>query len=316
LARGLAGDVMKRAIFALGPSNTGKGVLTTATMSSCGDYIGAFNAENLSYRQSSNDEAQIMRWALLLRYKRIIISNEIKSDVELNGNMIKKIASGGDPLIGRNHGGKETEFTSHFLPIVFANDLPNIKPYDDAVDNRLRVVGYNKCYVDNPTNEFELKKDDNIKNEVKELRFQRVFVGMLIKAYIEFKDDGERPEPEGVLVAKKDWVGQEKNVIETFLENYKITNNPEHSVYSNVIDSWIQSEKLGITMKKFGLEMKRYCKIKKYDNVKSDNKKKDGKNTKAWFGVREIAEPIPKPIPEQIPEPIPEPKYVNTFVPY
>ena len=61
--------------------------------------------------------------------------------------MIKKFSSGGDPLVGRVHGGLECEFTSHFLAIVSANDLPPIKPYDDAVDNRLRVICNPKEFV-------------------------------------------------------------------------------------------------------------------------------------------------------------------------
>ena len=85
LSRGLAGDMMKRILFGLGGTNTGKSVLTTAMTLSCGDYIGSFNAENLAYRSSCGDEASIMRWALLLRFKRVIFSNEIKSNVELSG---------------------------------------------------------------------------------------------------------------------------------------------------------------------------------------------------------------------------------------
>ena len=41
-------------------------------------------------RNTSQDEAQIMKWALLLRHKRIIFPNEMKSTVEFNGNMILK----------------------------------------------------------------------------------------------------------------------------------------------------------------------------------------------------------------------------------
>jgi hypothetical protein len=286
LARGLAGDMMKRILFGLGPSNTGKGVLTTALMLACGDYIGSFNAENLAYRQSSNDEAQIMRWAMLLRYKRIVISNEIKSTVELNGNMIKKIASGGDPLIGRNHGGKETEFIAQFLPFVLANDLPNFKPYDDAVDNRVRVIGYNKSYVDEPSNLFELKKDDNIKNELKELRFQRVFVGLLIRAYLEYKTNGEPDDPAEVLQAKENWVAQDNSVIDTFMKDYEITNNPTDFIYSSQIEDWIESNKMGISMKKFGMELKKYCAIRDFKEVVSKDKKDSGRSLKAWVGVR------------------------------
>ena len=290
LARGLAGDMMKRILFGLGATNTGKGVLTTALMLSCGEYIGSFNAENLAYRQTSNDEAQIMRWAMLLRFKRIIISNEIKNTVELNGNMIKKIASGGDPLIGRNHGGKETEFITHFLPVVLANDLPNIKPYDDAVDSRVRVIGYNKNYVDEPSNSFELKRDDNIKHELKELRFQRIFVWLLITAYVEFLENGEPVEPVAVLKAKEKWVAQDKSVIETFKKTYEITNNPNDCELSNNIEAWIKSENLGISMKKFGAELSRYCDIHGFDEVFSKDKKVYGQTKKAWFGVRTIPE--------------------------
>ena len=42
------------------------------------------------------------------------------------------------------------------LSICFANDLPRIKPYDNAVDNRVRVISYAKKFVDEPTNDNEL----------------------------------------------------------------------------------------------------------------------------------------------------------------
>ena len=74
-----------------------------------------------------------MRWALLLQHKRIIFSNEMKSTVELNGNMIKKISSGSDRIIGRKHCQEETEFICDFLAVCMSNDLNNIKPYDEAI---------------------------------------------------------------------------------------------------------------------------------------------------------------------------------------
>ena len=188
--------------------------------------------------------------------------------------------------MGRNHGGKETEFITQFLPLVLANDLPNFKPYDDAVDNRVRVIGYNKSYVDEPSNLFELKKDDNIKNELKELRFQRVFVGLLISAYLEYKTNGEPDEPAEVLQAKENWVAQDKSVIDTFMKDYEITDNPTDFIYSSQITDWIESKKLGISMKKFGMELKKYCAIRDFKEVVSKDKKDSGRSLKAWVGVR------------------------------
>lgn len=298
LARGLAGDMMKRILFGLGPSNSGKGVLTTACMLSLGDYVGSFNAENLAYRQTSQDEAQIMRWAMLLRYKRIIFSNEIKSTCELNGNQIKKIASGGDTLIGRNHGQHETEFITHFLPVVLANDLPRIRPYDDAVDTRVRVLNYNKTYVDEPTNQFELKKDDNIKDELKTVKFQQAFVHILIHKYMQYVDSGKVDvEPVDVIQAKKDWVGQEKSCIDQFVDTFEITNNEEHYVKSSDIDEWIAQNKLAITMKKFSMEMKRYCEIKGFGLVETKKKKIEGRAMNCWVGIRKVDEYVPPTTP-------------------
>ena len=105
------------------------------------------------YCESKTDEAAVLRWALLLQYKRIIFSNEIKSTSELDSNMIKKLSSGCDEVTGRLHG--------------MANDLPKIKPYCNATNERVRVIHYEKIFVDNPSNEFELKKDENLKDEMK-----------------------------------------------------------------------------------------------------------------------------------------------------
>ena len=74
IARALMGDMMKRVLFGLGTTDCGKTILTKAMEYSLGGYIGSFNAENLLFRKTSNDEGQLMRWALLLRFKRIIIS--------------------------------------------------------------------------------------------------------------------------------------------------------------------------------------------------------------------------------------------------
>ena len=95
----LVGMRLKRIEVGLGGTNWSKLTITTACLPSFGDYAGSFNAENLAYRNTSQDEAKIIRWALLLRHKRVIFMNEIKSTVEWYGNMILKIRSGGDQII-------------------------------------------------------------------------------------------------------------------------------------------------------------------------------------------------------------------------
>ena len=81
-----------------------------------------------------------MRWALLLRFKRIIFSNEMKSSSELSGNMMKKVSSGGDELVGRTHNQEETPFVPHLLYFCMANDIPKITPFDNAINDILLVI--------------------------------------------------------------------------------------------------------------------------------------------------------------------------------
>jgi phage/plasmid-associated DNA primase len=291
LARGLAGDKMKRIIFGLGGTNCGKSVLTTACRLSCGEYVGSFNAENLAYRQSSNDEAAIMRWAMLARFKRLLFSNELKNTTDLNGNMIKKISSGGDSIVARCHGGNETEFILHFLAIIMANDIPKIKPYDDAVNDRCKIFGYNKQFVEEPNNEFELLMDKNIEKEMLTEQFQRCFIGLLIKEYLQFTDkDYIENEPIETIMSKQEWIQEEKSYINNFKNDFDFTNDEKDYTTSEEIQKWIDDKNLGITFTKFGMEINKYCKINKLENIYSKNKKILGKTKKVWSGIKIINE--------------------------
>lgn len=286
LARGLGGDRLKNVLFGLGNTNCGKTILTTAIMLSCGDYVGSFNAENLVYNNSSNDEAQKMRWCMLLCKKRIIFSNEMKNTTEINGNMLKKISSGGDTLIGRTHGGTETEFTTHFLPVCFANDIPKIKPLDDAVNERLRIISFEKQFVDEPENEFELRKDTNICEEIKTIEFQKAFVGLLISNYLLYHE--LQPEmPLQVINSKKEWTDKtETDPMTMFLDEFEITNDIKDFIESKYMKNWLADKKVGISPEKFAKDLKKYCVRNGMDKVINKVKKINGKNRQCWFGMK------------------------------
>ena len=296
LARGLAGECMKRILFAIGDTNCGKGVITTATSLSIGDYYGSFNAESLAHRESSQDEAQIMRWVMLLRYKRIIISNEMKSGMTLNGNFIKKICSGGDSLIGRTHCKEETEFNTHFLPIILDNDMNKITPYDDATDARVRCLIFPKSFVNRePENEFELRMDINIKEELKTLRFQRCFVAILLQAHLYYCENGRiETEPENVRNSKKELVEEttDTNGINGFLIDYTFTGSDVDYVSNASIESWINEKKIGFSLTKFTRELKKYIKVNNIQNIFHGVRKVKGKSVKCWTGIKIIMEEL------------------------
>ena len=238
--------------------------------------IGTFNAENLSLRDNnSQDEAQQMRWSLLLRFKRIIFSNELKNNININGNALKKHSSG-DVLIGRMHCKEKIQFIPHYTMFCYANDLPKIIPYDSAVNDRLNIITYSKRYVENPNNEFELQRDDNINNEITTNKFKLHFLFLIIQEYKNFINNGKIERiPSKVKNNKDDWIGDnvENNVITRFLQEYTITNESDDYLPSRDIDAWMKDSNLLITMTKFGIELKKYCKIKKCNNVEVKQKK-------------------------------------------
>jgi len=231
--------------FGLGATNGGKSTITKALTASFESYISEFNAETLAFNKNSADAAAQLRWALLLRYKRLILSNEIKMNnedkIKLDGNTIKKVSSGGDKLTGRTHNKTETEFTPNFKVLCFANDLPKIEPFDAAVNNRLNIFGFYKSFVDAPTNEFELKMDYNIENEINTTKFQNHFIQLIFNTYLEYEKNKVEVIPDEVKNSKNDWVDEEQhNCISKFLTEFEITNDRNHFVKSANIDEWLK----------------------------------------------------------------------------
>ena len=229
---------------------------------------------------TSGDDAQQMRWVMMLLSKRLIISNEIESDAVINGTMLKKLSSGGlDKVVARGHSKNETEFKIAFLPMIFANDIDKISPMDDAVVTRVRAIEYKKVYVENPENEFELKIDMNFKNEIETYKFRIAFMMLLMQSYKKFMDGGRiEYDPPFVKKALVSTFGKIESYVDKLKEDFEITNDEDEFVESARIQEWIKQKKLNISITKLGRDINKYAALKKYDNVKSIQKKIEGKS--------------------------------------
>jgi phage/plasmid-associated DNA primase len=303
LARGIAGDAMKRVLFGIGNGNTGKSLITSILKECFGSYVGAFNGENLIFHKNkTTDEGANMRWVLLLKTRRIIFSSEIKMGCQIDGNIVKKLSNGGkDELTGREHCSNETQFKVVFLPIIFANDIDDIKPCDDAVVSRIRAIPYNKVFVDGePKNEYQLKKVDEYNTEspncvLRTDEFIDCFIQIIFESYCKFIDNNRiEVEPTEIVSARENVVGDiQVDLIEGFLELFEITNDPDDFTPSCFIEE-DYLKKRQISLKKFGSEMKKYLNMKsnegKYNNVVNDISKNvpelGGRQKKCWIGIK------------------------------
>ena len=289
LARGLAGECMKEMIFAIGDTNCGKGVITMAISHAIGSYFGSFNGECIALKDTSADEAQQLRWVMLVAKCRIIISNEMKHNIKLSGNIIKKIVSGKEPIVARTHGGEETSFITHFLPIIFSNDMNEIFPYQKEEQGRTKCIGFTKHYVSyEPTTDLELPMDPNIKQEVVTKRFSQCLVGILLMEYSKYVDNGKiAPICVEAENSKNIWITEEKaDPINLFLEDYIFTNNDADFIKSSSIEQWIKNqENIGVSSHKLRLLIKQYADTHKLSNVYNKTHKISKKQIVCWHGI-------------------------------
>ena len=106
--------------------------------------------------------------------------------------------------------------------------------------------------------------------------FQRCFIGLLVKTYLEFQDGGRvESEPNEVVLARDDWLGSDNdnNIISRFENAYEITNNREDFVKSSDVERFIKNLD-DISYKKFAMELKKHSAIKLLTNVRNGDKKK------------------------------------------
>lgn len=290
LSRAMMGDKMKKIIFGLGKTDCGKSTITAAITKSFGGYVGTFNANNL-INKPINDMAQSLRWSLILRFCRVIFSNEMDEDRDLNCALIKAISGETDNIVARGHCKDETSFLPHFLPICFANGMSNISPYDPAMDGRVEVFDYKKQFVKSNPIENQLLQDPNLKYEMETEEFQQTFTSLFIEEYEKYKKpNGELPRPSLCINAKQKWVSQSNHIdnIATFLEEFEFTDKQEDKIFSKEIHNFISELESKVTPKKFVVELKEYIEKQGYKNVISKTMSIGGIKGQGWTGIKRL----------------------------
>jgi hypothetical protein len=132
-ARAMAGSIEdKRWIVAMGQRNCSKGIFCKLLMYAFGDFVQSTNAENLLVKDgSSQDAAKAQSWMQDLELKRIVFTSEMKSGKQkMDGDIIKKISSGGDMIEVRQNFTNENRIQVQATLVVFLNDTREATPAD------------------------------------------------------------------------------------------------------------------------------------------------------------------------------------------
>ena len=140
LAQAMTGrNPQRRVWMVMGDTSTCKSTLIIALTQCFGSYITSPNAimfANESKISTGTPKPEFLE----LENARISYSTEPKVNVQLAGDTLKTI-SGGDILSYRNlYSSQIRSFIPQSTLFLSMNDVPNIKPFDNALFDRLRII--------------------------------------------------------------------------------------------------------------------------------------------------------------------------------
>lgn len=258
LARGCAGIYEEKTwSVGLGNRNTGKGVISELIFNSLEAYAGSFNPEELICNRVGNgDIAKKLAWTIPFEYRRINISNELKTEdekgskIKLDGNIIKSIASGGDKKRARLNYKNEIEFRIQGRCLFLMNEMIDVSPQDacetlttfkfqtefkdDLTENELRIN-------EEETGYYFAKSDPKIKSELlQNPDIQNAFINILIDHYTEEKIK----LPEFMQEQNNDLIDTENRTMAILKDLFIFTGDKSDELTIPEVDDLCKSKKL------------------------------------------------------------------------
>lgn len=238
LARGIGGNYLdKTMVIVVGESNSGKGLLSFALENCFNTYITTFAAANLQFRGNNVDDAKKYSWLCPIRDSRISISNEASTatggsqNACFDGNVMKVLA-GGDKIQMRQNFMNEEAHRNRALMLLFVNDLPQIRPLDDGIINRAKIVEYKLPFVEKPEGvpleHFERRAIPHIKEIFLNVDYQDALFWCLMDAF----ETKAPTAPVTALASAKEWVPAPKQSFKDSLTaaGYRIDKD-DHNIF-------------------------------------------------------------------------------------
>ena len=239
LSRALAGHYEdKKWYINRGSRNSGKGVIMKLLENAFKIYVGSFNSGVLVKKTNeTNDEAKNLSWIVKLKDKRLILSNEIDEGVVLWGKMIKKIASGGDTMVGRTNFKDEIEFVPQFTMLLNLNNIKGVNPVD-ALENCEQFYCKSKFVSKEELIEgqnFLKLKDDNIKIIIQQDNIIDAFTIYVLDHY-----ESNKKTPESVKLSTQDIKYDiPLSLEEIILKHFRYSNDSNEKLFTNEILDYI-----------------------------------------------------------------------------
>ncbi len=277
----------------LGNRNSGKGIITRLFKNTFNDYIfDSFNAEEMCCSRTSNgDIAKKLSWCVPLQFKRLVFSNELKTNDDLNrnlkldGNIVKSISSGGDEKTARLNYKDAISFKIQCRMCLFMNEMIEVTP-NDATET-LNIFEFPTIFKniltdnDKKVNALNLPFSYKIANaDLNELintdEIKQAFIHIILNAYTK----QPLPKPNEITENLDEYHDDSHSDDKKFNEMFEITMNPNDLVTiaeynAIIIKSKLNKSKCKMICNRRGvtdyqLNSKRYKKGLKVVNTDND----------------------------------------------
>jgi hypothetical protein len=253
VSRALAGELYDKKWYVLiGERNSGKGVLGWLLERAFGGFVQTINADNLMCtRMGNGDTAKKQSWMSDLEFKRIAFSNEVCGEldkVKVDGNMVKRMASGGDTVEVRTNYKDETRKKLQSTMFLCCNEFPKVEPADAY--ETLEVFNFPSKFVseaeyheacDNRPKHWRLA-NPKIKEELASDEVTDAFTAIVLRAY----EPMRRAPPPCVVQDTANFKGVSTgDVSERIREVVHYSENSHHMVFTEQIKMVLEQSGIG-----------------------------------------------------------------------
>ena len=214
----------------LGERNSGKSVLIELFEACFDDYVKITSGNNFIAKRGSSDDALDMKWAVNLDMARCVFTSEIKMKgdkrLEMDGETLKKLGSGGDTVVCRGLYEKQVEFKMQCQFHMMLNDMPECTD-QEAFKNCHEFHMKSEFVSGEPTDNGivkQYKADDTIKDYVRSEKCVKAFTKVLFDHY-----RTEKPKVPKCIEKNRE-ANEEDNELTKFLQMFKFTKNLDHMV--------------------------------------------------------------------------------------
>tara|TARA_R110002153_G_scaffold147432_1_gene298660 strand:- start:570 stop:2918 length:2349 start_codon:yes stop_codon:yes gene_type:complete len=255
-ARALAGERGDKIYTSItGERDSCKSVYNDLLFGSFNSYVQMFNISTFELKRNDTEESRQLGDLLKHRHARLLTSQEV-SEKWLNGILLKKVSSGGDPITARCLY-KETETFIPEFKIMFAgNQNQRVKPVD-ALDKCFQLELKCKFVKTIPQHKsplltYYLQDDDIKKVFLKRNDIRNAMASLILDYYV--RTDTYYPEdmkPQDFVNVDPNEIIKERFEI-THQEKDKITNEGLKTVYDKLKDYFDSSSQLRKLLKHSG----------------------------------------------------------------